>query len=118
MKIHFFYPSLAIIFLYVQTGHSQIIDNFSDGDFTQNPAWVGDAASFKISTAAELQLNSSGAGQSALFVAGNIPDSTIWDFDVRLAFDPSGSNLVRVYLQTDQTDLSLANGYFLEMGET
>jgi hypothetical protein len=112
-------PALwATFFLLSQTLSAQIVDNFSDGDFAQNPTWVGDAANFKISTAGELQLNATGAGQSVLFAAGNLPDSTIWDFDVRLSFAPSGSNLVRIFLQIDQADLALANGYYLEMGET
>jgi len=98
--------------------HSQIVEDFSDGNFDQNPTWVGDAANFKINAVGELQLNALAAGQSALIVAGNIADSTIWDFEVRLEFAPSNQNLVRVYLQTDQTDLAAANGYYLEMGET
>ncbi|MDO8971691.1 MAG: lamin tail domain-containing protein, partial [Saprospiraceae bacterium] len=97
---------------------AQILDNFSDGNFDQNPAWVGDAANFIVNTAGELQLNATAAGQSVLLTSGNIPDSTIWEFDVRLAFDPSNQNLVRIYLQLDQTDLLVANGYYLEMGET
>jgi len=97
---------------------AQILDNFSDGNFTQNPVWTGDSVSFKISAAGELQLNATAPGQAALWTSGNIPDSSIWEFQVRLTFDPSNQNLVRVYLQTDQTDLALAQGYYLEMGET
>ncbi len=118
MKFSLYTSTFAFLLFLSQTIHSQIVDDFSDGDFDQNPIWVGDAANFKISLVGELQLNTIGAGQSALLVAGNIPDSSIWDFDLRLAFDPSGSNLVRVYLQSDQTDLSIANGYYLELGET
>ncbi|MBK8193429.1 MAG: lamin tail domain-containing protein [Lewinellaceae bacterium] len=98
--------------------YGQIIDDFSDGDFTQNPAWQGDLSSFKVSTAGELQLNAVGAGQSAIWVGGNMPDSLIWEFDVRLSFDPSGSNLLRIMLQTDQPDVAASNGYFLELGES
>ncbi len=117
MKRSLFSNILTFFILSAHIVSAQITDNFSDGNFNQNPSWTGDAANFKISTAGELQLNASGAGQSALFVAGNMPDSSIWDFEVRLAFDPSGSNLVRIFLQTDQIDLGLANGYFIEMGE-
>ncbi|HLP94039.1 MAG TPA: lamin tail domain-containing protein [Saprospiraceae bacterium] len=96
----------------------QISDNFSDGNFDQNPVWTGDAAQFKVNTAFELQLNATAAGQSVLWTSGNMPDSSIWEFDVRLTFDPSGQNQVRIYLQADKTDLTQANGYYLEMGET
>ncbi len=118
MKISLSSPTLAILFFSAQIGHAQIADNFSDGNFDQNPAWAGDAASFKISAAGELQLNAIAAGQSVLFVSGNMPDSTVWDFEVKLSFDPSNQNLVRVFLQLDQANLASAKGYYLEMGET
>lgn len=111
--------TVAALFCWaVQRIDAQITDNFSDGNFDQNPSWTGDADNFKISAAGELQLNAMAAGQSALWVNGNMPDSTIWEFDVRLTFDPSGSNLVRIFLQLDQSDPALANGYFIEMGES
>ncbi len=95
----------------------QITDNFSDGDFTQNPAWQGDVANFVVNTAGELQLMAPAAGASTLVVAGNIPDTAIWNLHFRLAFAPSTSNLLRIYLLADQADLTTANGYFLEIGE-
>jgi len=118
MKRTLLYPALALFLLGIQSLQSQIVDDFSDGNFDQNPTWFGDGVNFKINTAGELQLNTAGAGNSALLVSGNIPDSSIWDFEVRLGFDPSGSNLVRIFLQLDQSDLSLANGYYFELGET
>lgn len=95
----------------------QITDDFSDGNFSANPAWTGDVAAFVVN-AGELQLNASAPGTSTLLVQGNIPDSAIWDLRFRLNFDPSTQNLLRIYLLADQQDLSLANGYFLEIGET
>ncbi len=118
MKLSLFSPIIALLLFSAQMLHSQIFDDFSDKNLDQNPSWVGDTAIFKISNAGELQLNAMAAGQSAIFVAGNMPDSTLWDFDVRLDFAPSNQNLVRIYLQIDQTDLAAANGYYLEMGET
>ncbi|MFN0216911.1 MAG: lamin tail domain-containing protein [Saprospiraceae bacterium] len=118
MKHILFSPIYVLLFISASDIQAQIIDDFSDGNFDQNPSWVGDVSNFKVSTTGELQLNTTGAGQSALFVAGNMPDSTIWDFDVRMAFDPSSQNLLRVYLQADQPIPADANGYYLEMGET
>lgn len=96
---------------------SQIADDFSDGDFTQNPAWQGDTANFIVNAGGELQLAAPAAGASVLAVQGNIPDSAVWELRVRLAFAPSDNNLLRIYLLADQPDLSAANGYFLEIGE-
>jgi hypothetical protein len=118
MKFSQIARTLFLVVFTAQMLTAQILDNFSDGNFDQNPVWLGDAANFIVNPAGELQLNATAAGQSVLFTSGNIPDSTIWEFDVRLTFDPSNQNLVRIYLQLDQADLITANGYYLEMGET
>lgn len=107
---------LLLLFLSQNTAFCQISDDFSDGDFTQNPIWQGDAANFKIS-GGELQLNATTAGQSTLSVGGNIADSTVWNLRFRLTFAPSGQNLLRIYLLADQANLAVANGYFIEVGE-
>ncbi|MEZ4965295.1 MAG: lamin tail domain-containing protein [Saprospiraceae bacterium] len=106
------------LFVSVPSGiEAQIADDFSDGDFTQNPVWTGDAANFIVNAAGELQLNAPDAGVSTLFVQGNIPDSAIWDLRFRLEFAPSATNLLRIFLLADQPDPALANGYLLEAGE-
>lgn len=97
---------------------SQIADDFSDGDFAQNPTWQGDLANFTVNAAGELQLNATAPGTSLLATQGNIADSSIWSLRFRLEFAPSNNNLLRIYLLADQLDLPLANGYFLEIGET
>lgn len=96
---------------------AQITDDFSDGNFTENPAWQGDIDQFIINAAGELQLNAPGAGASALTVSGAIPDSAVWLLGVRLEFAPSATNLLRIYLLADQPDLLASNGYYLEIGE-
>lgn len=110
-------PILALALLPVLPLAAQITDNFSDGNFTSNPAWQGDAANFIVNTAGELQLNAPAAGNSSLAVQGDVPDSAVWLFDVRLEFAPSTTNLLRVYLLADQSNLLAANGYYLEIGE-
>jgi Lamin Tail Domain/Bacterial Ig-like domain len=96
---------------------AQITDNFNDGDFTQNPSWQGDVGSFIVNSKGELQLNAPAAGQSQLLVQGNIPDSVSWDFNIRMEFAASTSNLLRVFLLLDGPDPNTANGYHLEIGE-
>lgn len=111
-KVCFVLLSLAALPL-----RAQIVDDFSDGDFTQNPTWQGDTGHFIVNAAGELQLNAPAAGNSVLAVGGTIPDSAVWLLDVRLTFAPSASNLLRVYLMADQANLLQANGYYLEIGE-
>ena len=97
---------------------AQVNDNFSDGDFTNNPTWEGDVANFIINADGELQLNAPDAGISSLFTEVEIPDSTIWEMFVKMDFAPSGSNQLRIYLQASTTDLQNTDGYFLEIGAT
>jgi hypothetical protein len=97
--------------------HAQISDDFSDGNFTQNPGWQGDSANFIVNSAGALQLLAPAAGSSQLVVQGYIPDSAVWMLDIRLAFAPSASNILRIYLVADQANLATAGGYLLEIGE-
>lgn len=96
---------------------AQFADDFSDNNLDENPAWTGNVSDFIVSNG-ELRLNAPVAGTSAIFAPANLPDSAVWEFYLRLEFAPSTSNLLRIYLQSDKTDLTTANGYFMEIGET
>ena len=111
---------LLILAILLQSfGKAQFVDNFSDGDFTSNPTWIGDVATYKINTAFQLQLDASGEGISALTAGSAITQEMEWNFWVKLAFAPSDNNFARVYLSSDQSDLKGAlNGYYLKLGET
>jgi hypothetical protein len=109
---------IAAILTY-NLGNAQFIDNFSDGDFTTNPVWNGDAATYKINTAFQLQLNASGENISTLSATNTTLPDMEWNFWIKLAFAPSDNNFARVYLSSDQVDLKGAlNGYYLKLGET
>lgn len=95
---------------------AQIFDNFSDGDLTANPTWQGDAANFQVDAAKELQLNAPAAGSSVLYLPTAIADSAVWELYFRLEFDPSSSNRLRIYLQSDSPDLLTGSGYYLLAG--
>ncbi|MCK4678937.1 MAG: lamin tail domain-containing protein, partial [Bacteroidales bacterium] len=100
-------------------GLSQIEDDFSDGDLTNNPAWLGDISSFIINSDKQLQLNAEDAGSRTLIIPSSISDSMEWLFWIRLAFNPSSNNYARVYLASDEADLSgPLNGYYLQFGES
>ena len=66
--------SVFLIILSISV-NAQLTDDFSDGDFTSNPSWTGDAAHFKVNTTYELQLNSSGDNTSILATACTMADS-------------------------------------------
>ncbi len=96
---------------------AQLTDDFSDGDFTNNPTWLGNTDQFIVNPAFELQLNDNMANTSFLYLPASISDSTLWEFKFRLDFNPSASNQLTIVLQSDQSDLSEDfQGYVLRMG--
>ncbi|MBI2270243.1 MAG: lamin tail domain-containing protein [Bacteroidetes bacterium] len=97
---------------------SQVDDGFTDGDFTQLPAWNGNNSKFIVNSSSQLQLNSSGTDTSYLSTPNTVIDSAEWNFWVKLSFAPSDNNYAKVYLVTDQINLKMPlNGYFIRLGE-
>ncbi len=110
--------NLLFLFCCVQLGLSaQIVEDFSDGDLTQNPAWSGDLASFTTTAQGELQLNAPEAGTARLFLPLPPADTFRWELYFRLEFPPSDANRLRIYLWADSSELLAGNGFFLEIGE-
>ena len=100
-------------------GYTQISDNFSDGNFTSNPAWTGNDTDFVVNSIRHLQLSSSGTGTSYLKITNTQSlNNCEWNFWINLNFSPSSSNYARVYLVSDQQSFSGSlNGYYLQFGE-
>ncbi|MCP4437932.1 MAG: hypothetical protein GY810_03230 [Aureispira sp.] len=110
-------PFLCSIFP-LMTQAQTLQDDFTDGDFTNNPTWQGDVGDFIVNGSNQLQLNNLGvSAESELYLAANIQDSTFWEFYVQMDFAPSTSNRTRVYLQSDNSNLSsTTNGYYVHLG--
>ena len=103
--------------LFTVAGRAQFQDDFNDADFPDDPAWFGDTDIYVVNTGNELQLMDVDAGNSFIYSPVNTVDSTTWEFYFRLEFNPSTTNQLRVYLQSDNADLSAGlNGYFLQIG--
>ena len=77
-----------IFFLLPILTFGQVWDDFSDGDFIQNPAWNGDAQKFKVNEDLRLQLNDTEVGESALATAFSFQGETEWRFWIKQAFSP------------------------------
>ena len=105
---------LGLLFLQVT---AQFSDDFSDGNFTTNPQWFGNTADFIVNDDHQLQLNASSGGKSILCTSLKIADSIRWDIEFNLLFTTSAANKLRVYLLLDTSDLSIANGYYIELGQ-
>lgn len=116
--------TISVLFLILSFGlqktFAQITEDFSDGEFSSNPLWSGSADNFVVNDAFQLQLNAAVAGTSWLSTpfppaeAGEVS----WEFFLKQTFAPSAGNFGRLYLASDQQDLTLPlDGYYLQFGE-
>ena len=112
---------LPLLLLISTTALGQLQDDFSDGDFTNNPEWLGLADHFVV-TDQQLQLfdqEPEGNNQSYLYTAALTSNeaNTTWEFFVQQDFSPSGSNYAQVYLNASSADL-LGNqeAYYVKIG--
>lgn len=115
------YLSIFIAILQFNFLAAQITEDFSDGDFTSNPAWTGTTSEFIINGQNKLQLNNSVAGTSYLSTAHGLTnlDDKEWKFWTKQSFSPSGSNFGRIYLTANNSDLSTnPDGFYLQLGES
>ncbi len=96
---------------------AQFADDFTDGNFTADPVWSGNTSIFTV-VGGELRNNDTGAGTSYLSTPSTATNE--WVFRVKMTYNPSSSNYSRVYLMSDNADLSAAvlKGYYVEFGRS
>ncbi|OYU97323.1 MAG: hypothetical protein CFE21_03250 [Bacteroidetes bacterium B1(2017)] len=98
---------------------AQTQDNFSDGNFTSNPNWVGDDSLFKVNSSFQLQLAATASASSEAYLSTkfSMEPSLEWNVFVRLAFAPSTQNTARFYLCSDTSNLKSTQGaYYIQLG--
>lgn len=118
MKTSFFNTLLLILILMTTRIHGQIVDDFSDGDFTVNPSWHGTDSLFVVNDEYQLQTNGSVPGVAWLSVPYNLCDTLEWSFMIGEKFSPSSKNFCDVFLCSDNEELVMARqGCFLRLGE-
>ena len=114
--------SLIVFCFYFGTFFSQLTENFSDGDFNNNPKWTGDTLEFIVNSDFKLQLDApSNTDTSYLCVETgtlNFNADISWEFYIKLDFSPSNNNNVRYYLTSNNNNLKgYLEGYFIRVGE-
>ncbi len=112
---------LVFVFSVFATANAQLSDNFSDGDFTNNPAWSGGTSDFIVNPAFELQSNNTTPSSTFYLSTPNaLATAAQWEMDIRLAFSTSSANYVDVYLAASAADLSntATSGYFVRIGNS
>ncbi len=96
------------------SANCQINQDFNNSDLS---TWSGDTDRFIINADLQLQLSDIETGTSSIYTETTYGDSTVWTTDVSLDFSPSASNRLQVWLAIDDTDIVMASGYILEIGE-
>ena len=112
---------LVVGFIVLTSGSSfsQIFvsDDFSDGDHSANPTWVGDSGFFGVDPSGQLVLQDSIAGSRFLSLQSEISLSASWQWSCSMQFNPSSSNYLKVYLTSNRSNLKgPLEGYFVRMG--
>ena len=112
-----------LLFALLPLGHiqAQFIEDFSDGNFTEDPTWYGDVDKFQVNNG-ELQLfdqNPSSNNRTKLYTLAptSLAASTSWSFYVFLDFSPTPLNHAIIYLSSYITNYENdACGYYLKIG--
>ncbi|MCE2937571.1 MAG: lamin tail domain-containing protein [Cyclobacteriaceae bacterium] len=110
-----------IVFVCAAIAQAQVVDDFSDGNFTANPAWMPDLAANWTIISGQLRSNATTANSSFQIVTPSATSTNArWEFWLQLNFNTSSANYVDVFLMSDQSNLSAAstNGYFVRIGGT
>ena len=113
---------ILLLIFYCHAGFSQIVDDFSDGNFNANPEWNGSnsGGDFKIINNRLRSESNKASGNFYLSTTNTLALNCYWEFWINLQFSTSSLNYADIYLISDKADLQSAmiNGYFLRIGNT
>ena len=117
MRIQFTF-FISLLFCFQASLFGQFTDDFTDGNFSANPVWVGETTKFQIDAQNRLQLNDGVATSPAyLSTSSAAIYNTSWEFYVRLEFAPSASNYAKVVLVSNGQDITGSfDGYYVKIG--
>lgn len=112
-----------VLFLHGAISFAQVFDDFSDGDFTDNPTWTGNTNQFIISTDFMLASkgDSTGGTNARIYLSTPSTDlfDTQWEFFANPRMATSSNNLIDFYIVSDIEQLTGTNkGYFVRIGGT
>ncbi len=111
----------VLLSLVAHIASAQLIETFADGDFSQNPTWVGDTNAFTIAAFGSdfaLQSNGPAASDTLALATASTQTSGTWRFTFRYEGGrPSNFNQVRFYLMANTSALrGEVDGYYVQMG--
>lgn len=98
---------------------SQLFDQFTDGNFSLNPEWIGTTANFRVNNALQLQSSAPAASTSYLFTRSKAVESAAWECTFFIDYPTSSTNFACMYLISDQPTIENGlNGYYVQVGGT
>ncbi|HCZ35231.1 MAG TPA: hypothetical protein DHV26_04820, partial [Cytophagales bacterium] len=112
---------IAQVFLIASVCSAQVSDNFSDGDFINDPEWALSIPDSWVVQDGTLRSNLSVANTVFYITTPSAKATNAqWEFWVNLQFNTSNANFVDVFLIVDQSNLlsTTLNGYFVRIGGT
>lgn len=95
----------------------QLTERFDDGNFTDNPTWSGHDAHFVVSSNMLQLMAPAVSDVSILATPISLGTAIQWECYVRMDFNPSSANYVRIHLVSDQPDLS-GSGFYVMIGSS
>ena len=110
-----------LLLFYSLNSFAQLTENFNDGDFSNNPVWVGGTADWVINSSLQLQSNNTVANSTYYLSTSSTKATTAqWEFFTLITFNPSSVNYVDIFLTASASDLtqSATTGYFVRLGGT
>lgn len=110
---------LFFLLIIISTAKAQLTEDFSDGNFTENPVWSGITENFIVNTSYQLQSAAKVASTSWLFTPSFAIDNAVWEFRIMINYTTSSSNYASVYIISDVADITNGcNGYYVQIGGT
>jgi len=111
--------SLFFVFFVPIFCFGQVNESFLDGNFINNPIWVGTTSNFIVNGSLQLQSNAGGASTSFLFTPSEAIENASWECWVKMTSSTSQYNYAVIYLTSDKNDNpAVCNGYYVQVGGT
>ncbi len=114
---------IMLIFVWIQNIQAQVlVENFADGDFTQNPVWTPSPTNNDFLVQSNRLRSNSSILNSTFFINTplTISGGVIWEMDIEIQFSPSSANYIDIFLQSNISNFTDANteGYFVRLGNS
>jgi hypothetical protein len=114
---------LILLCVFNFSANAQLVENFSDGEISQNPTWAGDTDEFIVDASLLLQSNGDTISSTNREIYISTPSTALvnaqWEFFVNPKVSTSSNNRMDVFLTSNSDNLTGDNqGYFVRIGGT